>query len=290
MYISAKLSFIVIAILRILAGLAVIYFVVAAYLYLYQDDFLFIRQDISGQRAAKMSAEPGVEEITIQTMDGISLHGWLVADKGSDSDDGKRKTVIYFGGNAEEVSHMVDHARRLGSWSFVLVNYRGYGLSEGSPSEENIWADALRIYDELEERGMIDPAHTIVMGRSIGTGTAVYLAANREIQGAVLISPYDSMVNVARDAYPFLPVGLFMKNRFDAVTYAPHMEIPLYAMVALEDRVIRPDRSRALIDQWNGDVTLIEIKNADHHNYVQTEAYWEFLRQSLKELEKQGGE
>ncbi len=116
--------------------------------------------------------------------------------------------MIYFGGNGEEVSWLVPEFSRVPDWAALLVNYRGYGLSEGQPSETKLYRDALALYDRATRRPDIDSGRVIVMGRSLGTGVATYLASQRPVAGVVLISPYDSLVQVAREAYPFLPVNL----------------------------------------------------------------------------------
>lgn len=122
------------------------------------------------------------------------------------------------------------------------------------------------------------------MGRSIGTGIGAYLAANRQVKGAIFISPYDSMVNVAQNAYPFLPVNWLMKHRFKAVEHAPLINVPLHALIALDDSIIDPKRSSALINQWGGETHVTDVPNAGHNTVTQTELYWRFLESSLEAL------
>ncbi len=275
-------TFLSISLLRILAGILIAYIIFCVYVYLNQEKLLFITQNISDERVAYLRAGDHVEEITIMAEDGTRLHGWFF---NSESEENTQpNVVIYFGGNAEEVSHMVDHVSRFSGWSYILMNYRGYGLSDGTPGETHLYADALLIYDYFEERGDISEAQTIVMGRSIGSGIATYLASNRGITGAIFISPYDSMANVAKDAYPFLPVNLLMKHRFDAVDHAPLITVPLYALIALEDAIIDPERSSVLINHWGGETYVTEVQNAGHNTLAQTESYWRFLENSLEAL------
>lgn len=271
-----------ISLVRILAGVLIGYLVFCVYVYLNQEALLFITQNLSHERIVSLreAGEDQVEEITIMSEDGTRLHGWILHS--GHTKKSQPDVVIYFGGNAEEVSHMVDHVSRFSDWTFILMNYRGYGASGGTPSETSLYADALLIYDYFEEKGVINPAQTIVMGRSIGTGIGAYLAANRQVSGAVFISPYDSMANVAKDAYPFLPVNLLMKHRFNAVDHAPLIKVPLYALIALEDNIIHPERSRALIDHWGGETYVTEVPNAGHNTLPQTEGYWRFLESSLE--------
>lgn len=276
--------FLSLSLVRILAGILLAYIIFCVFVYLNQEALLFFTPSISNERVATLreAGEHHVEEVTLVAADGTNLHGWIL--HGDPTKNSQPNKVIYFGGNAEEVSHMVDHVSRFSDWSFILMNYRGYGLSGGTPSEISLYADALLIYDYFESTGAINPAQTIVMGRSLGSGIAVYLAANRQVSGAILISPYDSMVNVAKDAYPFLPVSWLMRHRFKAVDHAPLITVPLYALIALEDDIIDPERSHALIDRWGGETHVTEVPHAGHNTLPQTELYWRFLESSLEAL------
>jgi hypothetical protein len=108
------------------------------------------------------------EDITLQMKDGTRLSGWFVKN----IQNGKSKMIIYFGGNAEEVSWMIDEADRFKGWSAVLINYRGYGLSDGKPGEKSLFSDALEIFDYFSNRKGVDSTRMVIMGRSIGTGVA----------------------------------------------------------------------------------------------------------------------
>jgi len=281
-----KQPFLIISLVRILIGILIGYIIFCIYVYLYQEDLLFIKQSISEERAAYIREAAGnVEEITIKAEDGTRLHGWILHSE--PKEPLQPNVVIYSGGNAEEVSHMIDHVSRFSDWTFVFMNYRGYGLSAGTPSETSLYADALLVYDYFEEKGVIQPAQTIVMGRSIGSGIAAYLAAHRQVRGAIFISPYDSMVNVAKDAYPFLPVNWLMKHRFEAVEQAPRITVPLHALIALDDDIIRPERSHVLINHWGGDTHVTEVPNAGHNTLAQRDSYWRFLESSLEALRQE---
>jgi len=280
-------TFLSLSLVRILAGVLIAYMIFCVYVYLNQEAMLFITQSISAERAANLRAEGErhVEEITIIAEDGTRLHGWMLHSE--TTEEPPSNVVIYFGGNAEEVSHMVDHVSRFSHWSFILMNYRGYGLSGGAPGEASLYADALQIYDYFEDKGVIRPAQTIVMGRSIGSGIGTFLAANRQVKGAILISPYDSMANVAKDAYPFLPVNWLMKHRFEAVEHAPRVTVPLYALIALADEIIDPERSHVLLDHWGGETNVTEVPQAGHNTLPQTARYWQFLEESLEALRQE---
>ena len=115
------------------------------------------------------------------------------------------KALIYFGGNAEDVSGSVGYLKALfPNHDLYLANYRGYGGSSGSPSEQALFSDAVALYDHISGKY----GEKIVKGRSLGSGVAIQLATERDVDKLILVTPYDSMVNVARYYYPFLPVSV----------------------------------------------------------------------------------
>ncbi len=122
------------------------------------------------------------------------LHGWFIP--GSDS---VRPNLVFYGGNGQELSRSIDSITSIGNCNYVFVNYRGYGSSTGKPSEEHLKSDALLILDALADQKRIELANTVIMGRRLGTGVATYVAANRNIKGLVLISPFNSIEAIASD-------------------------------------------------------------------------------------------
>ena len=171
----------------------------------------------------------------------------------------------------------------LADWAALLVNYRGYGLSLGQPSETMLCRDALALYDRATRRPDIDSGRVIVIGRSLGTGVATYLASQRPVAGVVLISPYDSLVQVAREAYSFLPVNLLLRHRFDSAARAPSIRAPLLALVAARDEVIRPERSRQLVQAWGGPARFEVLGGVDHNTIHSHSDYWRLIVAFLAE-------
>ena len=194
--------------------------------------------------------------------DGARLHGWLRRGTGG---AGRRGLVIYFGGNAEEVSGQVLDADAVAPWSLAAFNYRGYGLSEGRPSETALVADALVVYDRLAAREDIDPDRIVVFGRSLGSGVAVPLAAARPVRGVVLVSPFDSLRSVGRRHYPFVPVSLLLRHPFDSLAHAPSLEAPLLVIAGERDRIIPAPHSKRLLEAWTGAKRWVLLPGADHN-------------------------
>ena len=254
--------------------IAVISLGVPALAWLAQERLIFFPQPVASTAHLPARASP----LEVVAADGTHLRGWVV--KGATT---PAPAVIYFGGNAEEVSWTLADARWPREWSIVGLNYRGYGTSEGTPGEPALTADALAIYDAVTQREDIDPRRIVVFGRSLGTAIAVHLAAERSIAGAVLVSPYDSLTEIGKRHYPWLPVSLLLRHRFDALADATRNRTPLLAIVGGADSIIPPERSRALFDAWAGPKTWQVVPGADHNDLGNDDVFWPSVAKFLAE-------
>lgn len=255
-------------------GLAVVVGV-PLFVYLLQEKLLFYPQPLG-----KPINVPNVDEVAITTPDGVTLRGWLVRS----NHPLPAPLVIYFGGNAEEVSWLASVADQFGGGSLLLVNYRGYGGSEGKPGERELFGDALTIYDWAVRRPDVLPERVIAMGRSLGTGVAVHLAANRAVRGVILVTPYDSITEIAKRHYPYLPIGMLIRHPFDSISRVDKIDAPLLCLAAAEDLVIPPKHVRRLYDAWRGPKTWREIAGAGHDSISGDPQYWEAIGAFLKGL------
>jgi uncharacterized protein len=214
--------------------------------------------------------------LEIGAADGTRLHGWIVKGTAAPA-----PAVIYFGGNAEEVSWTLADKRWPREWTIVGLNYRGYGASGGQPGEAALSADALAIYDAVTSREDIDPSRIVAFGRSLGTAIAVHLAAERPVAGAVLVSPFDSLTAIGKHHYPWLPVAVLLRHPFDAASDAKRSAMPLLAIVGESDSIIPVERSRALFDAWTGPKTWQAVPRADHNDLGNDDAFWEYVGRFL---------
>jgi hypothetical protein len=236
-------------------------------MYLMQDRLLFFPQPLSEARRAEIAGRyPTVREIVLDS-EGQKLHAWHI--KGD-------PLVIYFGGNAEEVSWMIEEAgARTPGVGWLLVSYRGYGASEGAPSEASISADALRWHDFIIQREK--PRAVVAFGRSLGSGAAVYLASERKLSAVILVTPFDSLVEVAKHHYPLLPVGLMLRHRFDSAARAPAIKAPLLCIAASRDEVVPALHARKLYEAWGGPKRWIEIEGAGHNSTDGAPIFWQSI-------------
>ena len=265
----------------VLAGYAAL----CGVLYLLQERLIFLPRPLHEGARNALREHPAVTEIEMRAEDGTRLHGWLRRGAGEADRPG---LVIYFGGNAEEVSGQVLDADAPAPWSFAALNYRGYGRSEGRPGEAALVADALLAYDRLAAREDVDPDRIVVFGRSLGGGVAVQLAAARPVRGVVLVSPFDSLKSVGRTHYPFVPVSLLLAHPFDSLARAPSLEAPLLVLAGERDRIVPPAHSRRLLDAWNGPKRWVPLPGADHNGIHLHPSYRPAIREFLGSLDHGG--
>jgi pimeloyl-ACP methyl ester carboxylesterase len=234
-----------------------------AYLYLQQRSYLYFPQQ---------THVPASETDYAVTHDGLTLRGWVV-------NPGQPRAVIFFGGNGDSVERM---RARIARWvpdrTLYLPAYRGYGASDGSPSEAALFADALAVYDDVRSRH----AEITLIGRSLGTGVASYLAAQRPTAKLVLVTPFDSVVRVAQGQFPMYPASLLMKDRFESWRYAPRIKAPVLIVEAGDDEVIPAASTERLAAAFQPAPQFVRIPQAGHGSVLkrpETEAAIEdFLR------------
>src|SRR5262245_23236673 len=245
---------------------------------LFQERLIFMPQPLIGPGPAQ---RPGLEEVEIASVDGPRLRGWLVKAPVE-----RAPLLIYFGGNAEEVSWLVAEAPRLRPWSLLLVNYRGYGRSEGRPGQRELFADALRLHDWAREQPAVAPGPVAAMGRSLGGGVAVYLAAQRPLAGVVLVTPFDSLTAVAQHHYPWLPVRWLLRHPFDSLTLAPAIRTPMLCLVAGRDRIVPPVHAARLYAAWGGPRRRVDFPDADHNDVASEPGFWPAIAGFLASLDR----
>lgn len=210
--------------------------------------------------------------------DDVTLRGWFVKNEIS----ARKPLIVYYGGNAEEVSPNLLYQRNYLSNSFLFVNYRGYGDSEGSPGEKVLLDDALFILDTLVERETIPLQHIVLLGRSLGSGVATYIASERSVRGVILVTPFDSLEAVAKYHYSSLPVSFLLKHPFRSDFYAPKIDTPALYIIGKQDQVIPNENSQRLAKLWGGEVSMVAIDDADHNNISNFPQYWSAVNQFLQ--------
>ena len=252
--------------MKYIALLIVIYLGFGGYLYLKQRNFIYfpVRADTSSED----------EEIFENEGEKIKVS---VVNRGS------RKAIIYFGGNAENVDYNIDAFKAVfRKHTSYLVKYRGYGGSTGTPSEQGIYSDAMHIFDKLsDEYGEIS-----VIGRSLGSAVAIYIAAKRDVHRLALITPFDSIKSVAQSQFPFYPVSLLIKDEYDSLARAKHIDTETMIIAAGNDNIIDISHARQLAEGFTKGVDFHIIEHADHNDISDFAEYY----QTLSEFIQQPGE
>jgi fermentation-respiration switch protein FrsA (DUF1100 family) len=265
-----------VATLKFLAAAAVIgYLAIALLVWVMQERLLFYPRPLGGPVAAPKGWS--LEEVKLAARDGTALAGVLVKPPGA-----RAPLVIYYGGNAEEPTGYADEvAKTYGDRAVLLMNYRGYGASDGKPGERVIVADALEIFDWAARRNDVDGARIALHGRSLGTGVAVQVAAERPARCVVLTSPFDSAREVARKIYPWLPVAYLIRHPFDSLAVAPRVKVPALFLIGDADTLIPPAHSEALAAAWGGTAERVVLEGFGHNDLSMPPAYDAAIRDFL---------
>lgn len=189
------------------------------------------------------------------------------------------RALIYFGGNAEDVSrNLPEFAEAFPDYAVYLLNYRGFGGSGGSPSEAAIAEDALALFDQV----YASHPQVAVVGRSLGSGVAVRLASQRPVQQLILVTPYNSLEEIAARQYPWVPVQWLLKDRFESGKYAAHIRVPTLLLAASDDEVIPRASTQRLLENFPQGVAVLRVVPDSGHNSISDRAqYLQWMKDVL---------
>ena len=261
--------------IKLMGFVSIIYAFSASYLYVFQRSFLF---QPGGELAAP--AEKGLAGVTVrffEMADGVRLTGWYApADSGKPS-------VLYFHGNAGNLSGRSDRFRTIlaSGYGLLAASYRGYPGSEGSPSERQMIGDGLALYDWLA--GTSD--QIVVHGESLGSAIAVAVAAGRDARALVLEAPFTAAVDIAAKQYPWMPVGLLMKDQFRSRERIGEVSEPLLIVHGTDDRVIPVGHGERLY-ALASEPKRLEIVEGAGHDDLWRRGIWEHVLRLLAENPK----
>ncbi|HEY0749358.1 MAG TPA: alpha/beta fold hydrolase [Steroidobacteraceae bacterium] len=249
------------AILILAAIAAFIYIALCLALFLAQRSFIYYPQP-----------KPASNNSPILTLN-VDGERVLVSTRPAGSD-----AVIYFGGNAEDVSQSLPTlADAFPDRSLYAMNYRGYGGSTGKPSEAALTADALALFDRVH----LDHPRIIVIGRSLGSGVAIHIASMRVVERLVLITPYDSLSTIAASQFGFFPLRWLMIDKFESWRYAPKVTAPTQLIAAQNDEVIPMSSTAALYKHFPQSLaTLTTIRGVGHNTISESPDYIPLLRKA----------
>jgi len=219
---------------------ATLYLALLVALYVMQRRILFLPN--REPPLVELVGQPGLQATSVTTTDGLTLLAWwLPPAEGA-------PVILYLHGNAGHIGHRGDRVRCFAAqgWGALLVEYRGYGGNPGAPSEAGLLADGAAGMAELARRA-IPAARIVLWGESLGSGVAVPLAATHEVGAVVLETPFTSIADIARAQYPYAPVDLLLKDRFDSLSRVAAVRAPLLIVQGGRDRIVPPAMGRALL-------------------------------------------
>ena len=248
------------------------------------DQFFVFHPDPWQDRDWARLSELPLEEVWLQAADGARLFGWYVEAQAD------RPVILWCHGNAGNVIHRLENLKllyRLGL-SVFLFDYRGYGRSQGRPSEEGLYQDALGAHDYLMRIRMIRPERIIIFGRSLGAAVAGELAAQKPAAGLILESAFPSIEAVAKFHYGGLPVHWLLGADFRLIDRLPHLSPPKLIIHGDKDEIIPLELGRQVFEAATPPKFFYVISGADHNNTYQVggAAYFgrwaEFIQAALQ--------
>ena len=223
---------------------------------------------------ARQVEQPGLLEVLIVTADGLDLLAWWLppADqRGADQREaGQSPVVLYLHGNAGHIGHRAERVRQVAArgWGGLFIGYRGYGGNPGEISEAGLRLDAEAGLAALHQRG-IAAGRIVVWGESLGSGLATGLAARHAVGAVVLETPFTSIAAIAKQRYPFAPVDLLLKDRFDSMASIAAIRAPVLVAVAGRDRGVPPSMGHTLHEAATAPAELWEAPEAGHTDLLQ---------------------
>ena len=223
------------------------------------------------------------EDVTITASDGVRIHGWWIPTEDS------RGTILFCHGNAGNISHRLEsilifHQLDL---SVFIFDYRGYGKSAGSPSEEGTYRDAAAAYNYLREYREISPGKIIIFGRSLGGAVAIKLAGEEEAGALICESSFTSAVDMGRLLFPYLPVDLLVFDRYDSISRVGELSLPKLFIHSRGDEIIPFGHGERLYRAAAPPKEFLEIRGGHNEGFLESEdIYREIIDDFLKELEE----
>ena len=223
----------------------------------------------------------GAERLTVKTVDGEELVGVHIP---ADTPREDRTLVLGFGGNAWNGQSVAEYLHEVyPDDDVVTFHYRGYRPSSGSPSADALIADAPLVYDAAVAR--LHPRRVVAVGFSIGTGVAAQLAAARKLDALILVTPFDSLKEVAQSMYPWLPIGPFFDHEIDAATPLERSRVPVAIIAAQRDEIVPTARTDALRKRVANLIYDRTIRGAGHNDIYARSDFHHAMREALDRCE-----
>jgi fermentation-respiration switch protein FrsA (DUF1100 family) len=246
--------------LKFIFAIAACYVLLVVVVYFMQSRMLYL-PGVSGRTLTITPTDVGMDyqDVFIETTDGVTLHGWFIAGRSS-------QVLLFFHGNAGNISHRLDSIRQFQDLglSVLIVDYRGYGQSEGRTTERGIYRDADAAWQYLiEDRGIV-ASDILIFGRSLGASVAARLAAQHQPLALIVESSFTSVPDIAQDLYPWLPARWLSRLSHATREYVRDVQCPILVVHSRDDEIIPFRHGEAIFASANEPRTLLAIRG--NHN------------------------
>lgn len=265
-------------VLKLAGGIAALYLGMVVVIALVQDRLLFPRWAMG----AGSPLPPTAERLVVAAGSGDRLVGVHLAPERQRG--AKGSLIIGFGGNAWNADDLALHLHSIfPDRDVVAFHYRGYAPSTGRPTARAILNDALEIHDDIVAR--LAPNRTVAVGLSLGAGPAAHLARSRPIAGLVLVTPFDTLTALAREHYPWLPIGLLLRHRMDVAADLTAVTQPVAVIAAEADSIVPPRRTEPVREAAENLVMDRVIAGAGHNDIYNHAQYHRAMQDALPLIE-----
>lgn len=210
------------------------------------------------------------------------LQGWLIKNEQVKNP----AFIIYYGGNSEDISLSLNELEKFNASSFLLMNYRGYGNSSGRPTEQHLLDDALQIYDLMVKEYGISPSNIYLLGKSLGSYVASYVASQRTVRGLILVTPFDSFEHLVNKIVRWVPLGWLFKHHFNTQKCLAQVKCNILILSAEKDEVIPQECTQSLISLNIPNLSFTLIQDADHEDISEHDEFFSEINQFLSALEQ----
>jgi len=248
--------------LSILATLFIAYTVMALALFFLQSHFVYFPT----QNIEYTPEDIGLdyEKVTVETKDGVNLKGWFIPAAEAEF------TILFCHGNGGNISHRLDSINLFNQLGFncFIFDYRGYGLSEGKPTEQGTYTDASGAYQWLLKEKNIQPRNIILFGRSLGASIAAQLASKVHPASLVIESGFTSVVNMGRKLYPYFPIRWFARFEYSTIDYLKKVDCPVMVIHSPQDDIVPYEFGLKLFEAAGEPKTFVEISGTHNDGFI----------------------
>ncbi|HTW24760.1 MAG TPA: alpha/beta hydrolase [Candidatus Baltobacteraceae bacterium] len=270
--------------MRLVLTIVVAYVVALFVIRIFESHFIFFPNDPGRLEGDWKPRDLQIQNVWLKASDGVKLHAWWIG-----ADDAVF-TFLAFHGNAGNIADRADIYRFLHRLpaNILAVEYRGYGRSEGTPTEAGLYRDAEAGYAYLTNEKAIDPRTIVSYGQSLGTAVAAHLAANRPVGAVVLEAPFPSARVLAAKLFWFLPgVNVLVWRQFDTERGLASIEAPLLVVHCTQDPVIPPEMGERVFASASEPKSIFRVNGYCHEeaSIISPEKYQVQLRDFLKQVD-----